>query len=48
MKHVAFGKTLRRNNRPCARFHLKQNVSFQRPLPHFHRCGKKPLVRASP
>jgi hypothetical protein len=29
-KHVAFGKTLRCNNRPCARLHLKQNVSLQR------------------
>ena len=41
MKHVAFRKTLRWNNRPCARFHLKQNVALQRPLRLFHRCGKK-------
>ena len=40
MKRVAFGKTLRWNNRPCARFHLKEKVSFQRPLWLFHRCGK--------
>ena len=48
MKHVAFGKPLRWNNRPCARFHLRQNVSFLRPVRLFRRCGKKPLVRASP
>ena len=36
MKHVAFGKTLRWNNRPWARLHLKQNVSFQR---WKNRCG---------
>jgi hypothetical protein len=30
MKHVAFRKTLRLNNRPSALFHLKQNVSSQR------------------
>ena len=48
MKHVAFGKTLQWNNRLCARFHLKQNISFLWPLWPFHRCGKKPLVRARP
>jgi len=45
MKHVAFGKKLQWNNRPCARFHLKQNVSFQgwkNPLRF------QPLVRARP
>ena len=29
-------------------FDLKQNVSFEQPLWLFHRCGKKPLVRARP
>ena len=29
-------------------FNLKQNVSFEQPLWLFHRCGKKPLVRARP
>jgi len=29
-------------------FDLKQNVSLEQPLRLFHRCGKKPLVRARP
>jgi hypothetical protein len=39
MKHVAFGKTQRWNNRLCARWHLKQN---KKPLRF------QPLVRAGP
>ena len=36
MKQVAFWNTLRWNDRPCARFHFKQNVSFQRSRPSAH------------
>ena len=43
MEHVAFGKTLLWNDRPYARFRLKQNVSFQRPA-----VAVSPLVRARP
>jgi len=45
MKHVAFGKTLRWNNRPCDRFYLKQNFSPQR---YKQPLRFQPLVRASP
>jgi hypothetical protein len=42
MKHVAYGETLRSNNRPCFCFHSKQNVSFQRPLRQKTARGASP------